>query len=129
MNRRLRWVGWLGLLGVGLAGCTAPAGPEGSVSYSKLELITHVAQPPVLIYLSDPYYPTRLREAGVEGTATLTFVVTRDGRVADVKVEDASEPEFGEAAKRALVGGRFGPGKDGWLERCEMRVTVFFEIE
>ena len=57
-----------------------------------------------------PRYPRWARRAGLEGTVTLRFVVTREGTVANVNVHMVEGDErFGHEAARAVEDWRFDP--------------------
>lgn len=62
-----------------------------------------------------PRYPDALRDAGIGGRVVLRFVVDTLGRVepATVETTSASDPRFGEAARRAIGGLRFRPAEAG----------------
>ncbi|MDX1389735.1 MAG: energy transducer TonB, partial [Acidobacteriota bacterium] len=72
-----------------------------------------------------PEYAQELREAGVEGKVILQAVITKDGRVGDVKVLRSTNPGHGleEAAIEAVKQWRYEPAtKDG--EPVEVLFTV-----
>jgi TonB family protein len=56
-------------------------------------------------------YTDEAREAGLEGTVILTFVVDERGRVRDVKVLQGLGMGLTEAAKRAVAACPFSPGE------------------
>lgn len=58
-------------------------------------------------------YPPLLRDAGVQGTVSVQMRVTAQGSAADAQVVQASHPEFGEAALRAISVARFRPASSG----------------
>ena len=59
-------------------------------------------------------YTAEAREAGLEGTVILSFVVDENGRVRDIKVLQALGMGLTEAAKRSLQSCPFSPGeRDG----------------
>jgi TonB family protein len=57
----------------------------------------------------DPVYPFAALLAGATGEATVAFTVTDTGRVRDVLVQKASQPEFGQALAAALATWEFEP--------------------
>ena len=58
-----------------------------------------------------PEYPRRARIAGLEGYVTLSYSIRADGRVAGVRVDDASPSRvFDRAAREALEAWRFPVG-------------------
>jgi len=76
-----------------------------------------------------PRYPDALREAGVNGRVVLRFVVDTVGRVEPATVEtvSATDPRFGEAARRAIGGLRFRPAEAGG-RRVRQLVELPFEF-
>lgn len=56
-----------------------------------------------------PLYPKAFRKKGLSGSATVSFVVTPDGKVSDPVVTEATEPAFGEAAVQAIREWWFSP--------------------
>lgn len=82
---------------------------EGRTDQSKL--------PPELQYdtaakirgVQVPVYPADLRQADTQGKARVAMLVDPQGRVAQVKVLEATRPEFGLALTAATEGFRFDP--------------------
>jgi TonB family protein len=62
-----------------------------------------------------PRYPEMLRQAGIEGTVRLEFVITTDGRVdsATIKVLQATNRAFEGPAKHVIAGSMYTPGEVG----------------
>jgi periplasmic protein TonB len=89
-------------------------------------LVERVAQP---LAPARPRYPETLRAAGVEGRASLRFVVDTAGRVepGSVQVAGATHPLFGEAARAAVAGLRFRPAEAGG-HRVRQLVELPFEF-
>ena len=58
-----------------------------------------------------PVYPIEMEGSGVDGRATLLFVVREDGSVTDPRVETASHPAFGYAAMEVIEEWRFKPSR------------------
>jgi TonB family protein len=58
-------------------------------------------------------YPLELREVGVEGAATLEFIIDTTGRVdsTSIRVVAADLPAFARAARQALQTCRFAPAR------------------
>ncbi len=76
-----------------------------------------------------PTYPSELRKAKIEGTVTLVFLLTEDGRVEDPRVENSSRPEFEKPALEAVRRWRFKPGmKDGQAVKTHMRLPMRFRL-
>ena len=76
-----------------------------------------------------PTYPAELRKAKIEGVVTLVFVLNKDGRVEDARVENSSRPEFEKPALDAIRKWRFRPGeKDGQPVRTYIRLPMRFRV-
>ena len=76
-----------------------------------------------------PAYPSELRKAKIEGSVTLVFVLSEDGRVEDARVENSSRPEFEKPALDAIRKWRFRPGeKDGKAVRTYIRIPMRFRV-
>jgi TonB family protein len=58
-------------------------------------------------------YPPALRDAGVGGTVQVSFVVGTDGRVADVRLVDASDSAFAAPTVQAISVLQFSPAQVG----------------
>jgi len=58
-------------------------------------------------------YPPRLRDQGVAGRATVVVIIDRNGNVepGSVRVQEATDPAFEEAARRAVEKFRFTPAE------------------
>jgi TonB family protein len=72
-----------------------------------------VEQPPVRIAMPAVRYPATLRELRISGSVVIEFVVDEAGRVRgeSVVVREATNDVFAAAAKEAVVGERFRPGR------------------
>jgi protein TonB len=76
-----------------------------------------------------PTYPAELRKAKIEGSVTLVFILSEEGRVEDPRVENSSRPEFEKPALDAIRKWRFRPGmKDGQAVRTYIRVPMRFRV-
>jgi periplasmic protein TonB len=74
-----------------------------------------------------PTYPRELIKAKVEGVVTLVFIVSEEGRVEDLRVENSTHPEFEKPALEAFRKWRFRPGeKDGQRVRTFSRKPFRF---
>jgi TonB family protein len=69
-------------------------------------------------------YTDEAREAGLEGTVILTFVVDESGRVRDIKVLQGLGMGLSEAAKRAIAACPFVPGERNG-QRVPTRVPAY----
>jgi len=70
-------------------GITAPDGTVPAVA-------------PKVLFMADPVWPFEALLGGRDGDATVSFTVSENGLVKDVKVEAASAPEFGAALAAAV---------------------------
>jgi TonB family protein len=69
---------------------------------------------PAPIYFVEPVYPYERLLAGEGGSAAVEFTVSASGEVRDVKLREASHPEFGDALVAAVRSWAFDPAvKDG----------------
>lgn len=76
-----------------------------------------------------PAYPVALRQAGVEGSATVEFEVDASGVVVSARARQSTAREFEEAAVRAVLRWRFEPGrKDGRVVPFRMVVPIGFRL-
>lgn len=90
------------------------------------------AEPPVPILLADPVYPPTLKNAGVEGSVTIEFVIGSNGQAdsASVQILASDFQAFGEAARDAVLRSRFRPGRsNGQPVRVRVRQMVRFLVK
>ncbi len=127
------------LVGQGLPGARDLLGrPDNQLGLSNTEVSaqgiyqeTELSDPPVLLEFTRPVYPARLREAGVEGLVTVTYVIERGGRVEpeSVVIVSSDRPEMAESVRVALATAMFRPGRfHGQPVRVQVRQTVRFAI-
>ncbi|MCC7052774.1 MAG: energy transducer TonB [Gemmatimonadaceae bacterium] len=77
-------------------------------------------------------YPEDLRRRRQGGIAEVSFVVDATGRVepSSVEVVDATQPAFGEAAKRALLQAGFRPGRvSGNAVRVKVSLPIVYRVQ
>jgi TonB family protein len=73
--------------------------------------------------------PRVLREQGISGTVTLELVASREGAVESVSILNASDPQFGAAARAVAVQMRFRPATvRGLPVRCRFTLPVTFAL-
>jgi TonB family protein len=100
--------------------------PESGSGHDSATL----AAQPRRIFSPHPQYPSELRAANVTGEALIEFVVTSEGRVANVKIVKASHPLFGKAAADAVGLWLFEPGKvKGRPVNTLMQQPISFSLE
>jgi TonB family protein len=71
-------------------------------------------------------YPPHLRDAGITGTVEVRLRVEMDGSISRTSILHSSDPQFNEAALRAIQVLRFAPGK---IDRRPVRVWVVLPIQ
>ncbi len=72
--------------------------------------VDYFDEPVEAVRMVDPVYPYALAVAGTRGGARVNFTIDPRGRVIDVAVDEATAPEFGEAAA-AIAAWQFKPLK------------------
>lgn len=78
---------------------------------------------------SPPLYPADFKAAGLEGHATIDFILDGEGRVRVPAIAEATRPEFGAAALAALRQTRFAPGRRaGLIVQVIAARTVTFRL-
>lgn len=83
---------------------------------------------PVARHKPMPAYPEAARAQGIEAIVEVTFYVTSDGNVEDVRVLHG-HPLFDEAVRRALLGWTFTPGSiDGKPARMRRHLKIPFRL-
>jgi protein TonB len=107
-----------------------PEPPPISMPY---ELSDRTITPPVLVESSkvDPRYPARARVARVSGRVTLRAVITENGSVREVEVEDCDRPGYGleQAAIEAVEQWRYRPAvRRGTTVPVYLIVDVSFSL-
>lgn len=84
-------------------------------------------QKPRVVYQPAPQYPSELKGKNLQGTVHIIFIVDKNGRVQEPKVQKSSHPAFEKPAVQALAKWRFEPGKSGGKPvRFKMRVPITF---
>ena len=114
----------------------------GMIGYGELRSLTAAApvqeevfdvadleKRPEAVSQIPPQYPSELRKAKIEGSVTLVFVLSEEGRVEDARVENSSRPEFEKPALEAIRKWKFRPGmKDGQPVRTYIRLPMRFRV-
>jgi periplasmic protein TonB len=112
----------------GTPGGTGTGPPTGTFSANLVDRRAALRNQADVVRLLQRLYPRVLKEAGVEGTVRVQFVVTADGRVdmSTVQVLSATHPEFAEATKKVLQDFRFTPARKG---EHNVRMLTMLPIE
>jgi TonB family protein len=75
-------------------------------------------------------YPPLLRDAGVEGTVVLDFVVDEQGVPRNIQVAKATHQAFGDAAVRVMEQARFSPARVGTRAVARrLQLPIAFKLE
>ncbi|MGH9749404.1 MAG: energy transducer TonB [Candidatus Polarisedimenticolia bacterium] len=109
--------------GTGAPGLLAD-GPGGEAIFALPDL----DQKPRPIFQAEPIYPFELRQKRVEGTVYVQFIVDREGRVVDPRVEKSTHAGFDKPALDAVRQWRFEPAvRGGEPVQARLRVPIRFE--
>ncbi len=77
-----------------------------------------------------PDYPAELRKKKISGTVYVIFIVSKQGRVEQAKVQKSTNPAFDAPALKAVKQWRFEPGrKNGAPVQFRMRVPITFAAQ
>lgn len=83
------------------------AAPTGQLVFDAADL----DQAPRGVSRSQPMYPYKARQRGIEGVVRVRFLVRRDGTVGDIVIVSADPPGvFEQAVRDAIATWRFEPG-------------------
>jgi TonB family protein len=81
------------------------------------------------IYQPGPEYDDNARKKKIEGTVTLSVIVTKEGRTADIKVIKTLTPGLDQQAMKAVSRWKFEPvAQDGQACPTRMNVEVSFRL-
>jgi protein TonB len=110
--------------GTGAAG-SGGGGDDLSAAFDVGELDQR-ARP---IFQAAPNYPFELRQKKVEGVVHMLFIVDKDGRVVNPKVEKSDHPAFERPALDAVRQWKFEPAvRGGEKVASKMRIPIRFSI-
>ena len=121
-------------LGGNLAGgLQISAAPRQSLSSSMLRTaftLSEVDQPPRIIRKIDPLYPFAAKRKNIQGSVTLRFIVTKEGKVIEPSVVKGDPPDiFDNSALKAILRWRFKPAvKDGQSVDVIIIAPLKFEL-
>ncbi len=77
-------------------------------------------------------YPEDMKRRRMGGIAEITFIVDANGKVepGSVEIVDATQPAFGEAAKKAVIEAGFKPGKvSGTAVRTKVSLPIVYRVQ
>lgn len=81
------------------------------------------------IFQAAPVYPFELRQKKVEGTVYMLFIVDKDGRVVNPRVEKSDHPAFERPALEAVRQWKFEPAvRGGEKVASKMRIPIRFAL-
>lgn len=107
------------------------AAPAVGPALVPLASLSRRPSPPRLDGTLRANYPADARREGRAGTAAVTARIEADGHVRLVSVVSESEPGFGEACRRTVLGSVWSPPLDegGRPAATEIRYTCEFRVE
>lgn len=106
-------------------------GEGNGIGEATDEVVSSPAVPPSVTRRVQPTYPSHEREAGITGTATIRFLIGKDGSVESVELVGSSgSSALDNAAVNAGYKWRFAPAKDeyGRPVRCYARQSMDFQL-
>ena len=93
----------------------------------EIASLADLDQRPRAIFQAAPNYPVELRKRNVEGTVQVVFLVDREGKVANPKIERSTNPAFERPALEAVRQWKFEAGtRNGEKVAFKMRVPITF---
>jgi protein TonB len=99
----------------------------GGAGLDEIFSLSDLDQKPRPIFQRPPTYPAELRKQKRQGTVYVLFTVDRQGRVADAKVDQSTDPAFERPAIEAVKQWKFEPGtRKGEPVQFRMRVPITF---
>lgn len=105
--------------------------PADGYSLADVDIAPSILDPDGVEEAIAKAYPPLLRDAGVTGTADVTFLVDVHGRVdpASVEVVSATHELFGQAAREVVEKMRFRPGTENGLQvDVRMGMPIVFSL-
>lgn len=92
-------------------------------------VVSRVGTPPVLIYQAQPLYPFEMRQAHLEGSVEVEFIVDPSGATREVRVTNSSRSEFEPEAIAAVARWRFKPAMaNGRPIDFKVKVPITFSL-
>lgn len=107
------------------------AGADGGAMQSSDDIfsLADLDQAPRVVFQPAPQYPPEMKKKKMQGTVYVLFIVDKDGRVKDPKVQKSDNPAFDNPALGAVRRWRFEPGKVGGQPvQFRMRVPITFAL-
>lgn len=114
----------LGLSLLALASVSLVAAPDQAPASPSFD------SRPIAVKTPAPDYPVSLREEGVEGDVTVSFVIEKDGTVQSAKAIRSPDPRLSEIAESTVLKWTFRPGlKAGEPVAVKAQQTLTFSLE
>jgi TonB family protein len=88
-----------------------------------------LTDPPRALHLAEPRYPEALRQAGIEGSVTVTYIVDAAGLVepSSIRIVSSDHPAFAAAVLASVGRAQFTPGRvQGRAVRVLVRQIIRF---
>jgi len=107
------------------------AGADGGGMQSSDDIfsLADLDQAPRVVFQPAPQYPPEMKKKKIQGTVHVLFIVDKDGRVKEPKVQKSDNPAFDNPALGAVKRWRFEPGKvGGQAVQFRMRVPITFAL-
>lgn len=117
--------------GTGPGSGSGSGGGHGSGHGTGTGVTASPAVPPRIIKSYQPAYPSAERNAGIEGTVVIRFLIDQNGNVEDVTLINSSgNANLDNAAVSAGYKWRFSPAKNngGSPVRCYASIPITFKI-
>ena len=113
----------------GRIGGTGAMGATAEDPSDEIFDITMLDQQARLVHKVAPVYPSEVRQAKIEGTVYVVFVVDRDGRVQQPAIESSPHQALDGPVLEAVRRWRFEPAQvSGEKVRSKMRVPIRFAV-
>lgn len=106
-------------------------GTPDSTGIPGLGVLTEsdLTDPPRALHLAEPRYPEALRQAGIEGSVIVTYIVDTAGHVepSSIRIVSSDHPAFAEAVLASVGTAQFTPGRvHGRAVRVLVRQAIRF---
>ncbi len=119
--------------GVGVEGgiATGIEGGTGPVDLDQVFIEAVVDEPPMRLSGPQPVYPPLLRDAGIEGTVLVEFIIGADGHPESesVRIISTTNRAFDRSARDVVLGSIYRPGRvRGQAVRVLVRQPISYTI-
>ena len=105
------------------------SGTDAAQASEDIFALADLDQAPRVILQPAPQYPPEMKKKKLQGTVYILFIVDKDGRVTEPKVQKSDNPAFDTAALNAVKRWRFEAGKkNGQPVPFRMRVPITFAL-